>query len=174
MTTKKMTEKQFIAKFKRDGFELYKTDEIKKKLDELDKSVCDAQKKIIGQAEVITGLPKNQFTRTMLHEIKEIAQKGFHYQAFILLGVFIKHVRISYSGGSCEGIRLFELEIQRAIVHAGENYRPGDAIRFSDRDHMKKHKSGARILSIHETIEEVEVEMERQGILREDNFLSFQ
>lgn len=33
-----MTEHQFIEKFKRKGFELYKTKNIKKKLDALDKA----------------------------------------------------------------------------------------------------------------------------------------
>lgn len=45
MKEQKMTERQFISKFKKKGFELYKTKDLKKKLDTLDK-IVELSKKV--------------------------------------------------------------------------------------------------------------------------------
>lgn len=166
MTTKKqrMTEAQFIAKFKKMGMNLYNDKEIAERIEEIDKDILDFKSKRV--LEKITNYTKQQFTAKMFKEIKEIAAAGFHYQAFVLLGVFIKHLKNSY----CDG-HVIEPEIASGIAIASEEYKPGSMVRFSSTDHMQKHKSGARILSIHETLKEIEQEIERKGILKDD-FLS--
>ncbi len=174
MSVKKtrMTEAQFKQSLKKSGLGIHECSYVQNLVDEneslkkqFEKAQCDTA---VCDKKPPEGLSREQFTVKMFDEIKGVANAGFHYQAFVLLGIFLKHIRYCYGG--LESI--FDYEIENSIREATETYKPGNGVKFGNSNHMHKLTSGARVIAIRETLEEVGIALNKAGIGKE-TFLKF-